>query len=109
MVPTGLGHMAGGTLSTGAQDHPFAAAALGTAIIHGAHTGRHADSFARLTRAGAARMTRGGQALGHAVEALLAADRAASMAAAAWEVTTAGAVVANRIAELVSASRAGKG
>lgn len=99
----------GGTLSTGAQDDPFAAAALGTAIIHGARTGRHADSFARLTRAGAARMTRGGQALGHAVEALLAADRAASMAAAAWEVTTAGAVVANRIAELVGASRAGKG
>ena len=98
----------GGTLSSGAQDDPFAAAALGTAIIHGARTGRHAEGFARLTRAGAARMTRGGQALGHAVEALLAADRAASMAAAAWEVTTAGAVVANRIAELVRASRAGK-
>lgn len=99
----------GGTLRGGEPDDPFAAAALGTAIIHGARTGQHEESFARLARAGAARSTRGGQALGHAVEALLAADRAATMAAAAWEVTTAGAVVANRIADLVGAARAERG
>ncbi|MBW7920916.1 MAG: 3-deoxy-D-manno-octulosonic acid transferase [Rubellimicrobium sp.] len=91
----------GGTLTGGATDHPFEAAALGSAILHGTRTSPHAEAFARLTRAGAARALRSGQALGHAVEALLAADRAAAMAAAAWEVTTTGAVVANRIAGLI--------
>lgn len=91
----------GGTLSRGAADHPFEAASLGSAIVHGTRTSPHADSFARLTRAGAARTVRSGPALGHAIEALLAADRTATMAAAAWEVTTVGAVVANRIAELI--------
>lgn len=94
----------GGTLHGGAQDHPFEAAALGSAIIHGPRTAPHDKAFARLARAGAARSLRDGQGLGHAVEALLAADRAATMAAAAWEVTTAGAVVANRIAELIRAT-----
>ncbi|MCC7319454.1 MAG: 3-deoxy-D-manno-octulosonic acid transferase [Rubellimicrobium sp.] len=99
----------GGTLTSGASHHPFEAAALGTAIIHGGRTTPHAGPFARLTRAGAARTIRGGQNLGHAVEALLAADRAAAMAAAAWEVATEGAVVANRIVELIRARQAGAG
>jgi len=97
----------GGTLGGGATDHPFEAAALGSAIVHGTRTRPHAEAFARLTRAGAARTVRSGPALGHAIEALLAADRAATMAAAAWEVTTMGAVVANRIAELIRARTAG--
>lgn len=93
----------GGTLSTGAARHPFEVAALGTAILHGDATGAHAEAFARLTRAGAARAVRSGQNLGHAVEALLSPDRGAIMVQAAWEVSTAGAVVANRVAELIRA------
>lgn len=93
----------GGTLTRGASRHPFEAAALGTAILHGGKTAPHAESFARLTRAGAARAVRSGQNLGHAVEALLAPDACATMVRAAWEVSTAGAVVANRIAEIVRA------
>ncbi len=91
----------GGTLTGTATGHPFEAAALGSAIVHGTRTAPHAEAFARLTRAGAARTVRGGQGLGSAIEALLAVDRAATMAAAAWEVTTTGALVANRIAELI--------
>lgn len=91
----------GGTLSGESQRHPFEAAALGTAIIHGLRTGAHADVFARLTGAGAARAVHQGQNLAHAVEALLAADRCATMVEAAWEVSTAGAVTANRLADLI--------
>lgn len=90
----------GGTLTEGARRHPFQAAALGTAILHGGNTGPHAESFARLTRAGAARAVRSGPNLGHAVEALLAPDVCATMVRAAWEVSTTGAMVANRVAEL---------
>lgn len=91
----------GGTLTGQGQRHPFEAAALGTAIIHGGQIGAHGESFARLTRAGAARAVHQGQNLGHAVEALLAADRCATMVEAAWEVSTAGAVTANRLADLI--------
>lgn len=93
----------GGTLGTLAQRHPFEAAALGTAILHGGRTAPHAEAFARLTRAGAARPVRSGQNLGHAVEALLAPDRCAEMARAAWDVVTAGAVVSGRVADMVRA------
>lgn len=91
----------GGTLTGRATRHPFEAAALGTAIIHGIRTGAHAEAFARLTRAGAARAVHQGQNLGPAVEALQAADRCATMVEAAWDVSTAGAVTANRLADLI--------
>lgn len=91
----------GGTLTSGAGDHPFEVAALGSAIVHGTHTAPHDAAFSRLTRAGASRMVQNGEALGHTIEALMAADRAATIAKAAWEVTTMGAVVANRIAGLI--------
>lgn len=93
----------GGTLTGSSTRHPFEVAALGTAILHGGATGAQAEAYARLTRAGAARAVRSGQNLGHAVEALLSPDRAATMVQAAWEVSTAGAVVANRVAELIRA------
>lgn len=91
----------GGTLTSGATRHPYEAAALGTAILHGGATDPHAAAFARLTHAGAARAVRSGPNLGHAVEALLSPDRCAAMVQAAWEVATAGSVVANRVAELL--------
>lgn len=91
----------GGTLSGLAVRHPFEAAALGSAIVHGPATAAHAEAFARLCRAGAARAIRSGAALGPAVEALLAPDRAAVLAHAAWDVSSAGAEVASRIVALI--------
>jgi 3-deoxy-D-manno-octulosonic-acid transferase len=93
----------GGTLSgrAGGGRHPFEAAALGSALIHGSATAHHKDAWARLDVAGATRLVRDGAELGRAVEELLASDRAASMAHAGWDVATQGAEVANRVADLV--------
>jgi 3-deoxy-D-manno-octulosonic-acid transferase len=92
----------GGTLRPGASSyHPFEAAALGSAVLHGPETGAHAASYLRLARAGASRTVRTGTDLGQAVEALLSPDKAAAMAHAAWEVTTAGADVGNRVIDLI--------
>jgi 3-deoxy-D-manno-octulosonic-acid transferase len=97
---------AGSTLpgSGGGSRPPFEVAALGSAIIHGPETQPHAATYQRLARAGAARIVRGGTDLGQTVEALLAPDRAAAMAHAAWEVTTEGVDVANRLTDLLRAA-----
>lgn len=82
----------GGTLSgPGPLRHPFEAAAMGSAILHGPETGAEAESFERLRRAGASRVVRLPADLGDAVGDLLAADRCARLAQAAWTVSSAGA------------------
>ncbi len=97
---------AGSTLpgSGGGSRPPTEVAALGSALIHGPETAPHAAAYQRLARAGAARVVRNGADLGKTVEALLAPDRAAAMAHAAWEVTTEGVEVANRLADLIRAT-----
>ncbi len=92
----------GGTMSEGPGGrHPFEAAALGSAVLHGPKTDPHSAVYMRLARAGASRSVRSGADLGRAVEALLAPDKAAAMAHAAWDVTTAGADAGNRVIELI--------
>ena len=92
----------GGTLSKGTdRRHPFEAAALGSAVLHGPETDPFSAYYLRLARAGASRAVRSGADLGLAVEALLAPDKAAAMAHAAWDVTTAGADVGNRVIDLI--------
>jgi 3-deoxy-D-manno-octulosonic-acid transferase len=97
---------AGSTLpgSGGGSRPPFEVAALGSALIHGPETQPHATAYQRLGRAGAARTVRGPTDLGQTVETLLAPDRAAAMAHAAWEVTTDGVDVANRLADRIRAA-----
>ncbi|HBZ44416.1 MAG TPA: 3-deoxy-D-manno-octulosonic acid transferase [Maritimibacter sp.] len=90
----------GGTLSGGPVRNPYEAAALGSAVLFGPQHGTWAESFARLRDAGAARAVTGQSSLGRSVELLLAPDRAAQMAAAAWEVTTNGAQATDRVVEL---------
>lgn len=96
---------AGATLpgSGGNSRPPFEVTTLGSALIHGPETQPHGPAYQRLARAGAARLVRDGAGLGQTVEALLAPDRAAAMAHAAWEVTTDGVEVANRLSELIRA------
>lgn len=94
----------GGTLLPSAEvpRHPFEAAALGSAILHGPFTGGTvAGGWSELRQAGATREVRRADELGPALDELIAPDRAADCAARAWAVSTAGAAVAQRIAAVV--------
>lgn len=70
---------------------PFDAAALGSVVVHGPSTSPQDVAFQRLARAGASRKVSHGGELAHALETLLAPDRAAVMAHAAWQISSAGA------------------
>jgi 3-deoxy-D-manno-octulosonic-acid transferase len=92
-----------GTLSSGARRHPFEAAALGSAVLHGNALAPYAKQIARLSDKGGSLTVRSAAELGDAVETLLSADKVATMAHAAWDVTTQGADVAQQIAALIHA------
>ena len=82
----------GGSLSgTGALRDPMEAAALGSAILHGPRAGAYGVAFGRLGAARAARAVASAQDLSEAMGDLLAPDRAARLAQAAWAVTSDGA------------------
>jgi len=88
----------GGSLSgSGPTRNPMEAAALGSAILHGPRTGRYGPVFGRL---GAARATRAVASTADLCEALgdlLAPDRTARLAQAAWAVASDGAEVTERL------------
>lgn len=69
---------------------PFDAAALGSVVLHGPATQPHFANFTRLARADAARAIAGAGDLAQAIETLLAPDKAAAMAQAAWDISTSG-------------------
>ncbi|MCR8724335.1 3-deoxy-D-manno-octulosonic acid transferase [Frigidibacter sp. ROC022] len=90
----------GGTWTAGAESRsPLELAALGSAILHGPETAGHATDHARLTAAGAARQVVGPVELATEIETLLAPDQAATLAHAAWEVSSAGDEAAGRLLE----------
>ena len=92
----------GGTLVRGGPGHdPCEPAALGSAILTGPEMGGHRRRIQRFLAAGAARTVASPEALGEAVADLLAPDRAAEMARRAWEITSAGSELTDRIIELV--------
>lgn len=103
----------GGTLADGANRNPLNPASLGSVVLYGPEGGRYATSFERLTQAGAARMVRDASALAVEVEHLLAPDKAAEMAMAAWDVTTKGAevgeYVVRRLLDLLDEAESRKG
>lgn len=90
----------GGTLSGDdeAARHPFEAAALGSAIVHGPATGRHSTEWQQLDDAGAARQVGDAEALAATIAELTQPDLVASLANSAWTISTGGADVAIRIA-----------
>ncbi|MDO9527079.1 MAG: glycosyltransferase N-terminal domain-containing protein [Gemmobacter sp.] len=81
--------------------HPFEAAALGSVIIHGPITAPFAEAYDRLNHVGGCRPLIRPTDLGEAVGDLLAPDRAARIARAAWDVTTAGAEATSDVLRLV--------
>ncbi len=85
----------------GARADPDAPAALGSAVVHGIHVGAHAGAYARLRAGEASVEVAGPGEVGAAVEALLAPDRAARQAHAAWSVVTRGAEATDRLAMLL--------
>ncbi|HFQ15007.1 MAG TPA: 3-deoxy-D-manno-octulosonic acid transferase [Rhodobacteraceae bacterium] len=94
----------GGTLAHSKADgicDPYQATALGSVVLHGPKTGIFAPRFARLQSAGAARQVHTQTNLSRELEFLLAPDKVAQMAQAAWEVSTSGAEVSDRLCDLV--------
>lgn len=88
----------GGSLSgTGCLRDPLEAASLGSAIIHGPRPGTHGAIFGRLGAARAARSVASIGDLAEAVGDLLAPDRAARLAQAAWNVASDGVEVTDRV------------
>ncbi|WP_090029348.1 3-deoxy-D-manno-octulosonic acid transferase [Lutimaribacter saemankumensis] len=80
---------------------PYESAALGSAILYGPNVSRHLGAYSRLAAAGAARIVKDAATLGAAVSQLIAPDRAAQMAHAAWEVISDGAEVTDRLLALI--------
>ncbi len=91
----------GGTLDGGGCRDPFEAAALGSAVLYGPQVAPFQRHAARLNAAGASQLIRSASDLGPTVENLLAADKTAQLAHAAWDVTSRGAGVTNRIAAFI--------
>lgn len=91
----------GGTLRGGGCRDPFEVAALGSAVLYGPQVAPYQRHAGRLNAAGASMLIRSGADLGPAVESLLSADKAAQLAHAAWDVTSRGATVTNRIASFI--------
>ena len=88
----------GGTLSgPGPTRNPMEAAALGSAILHGPIAGTHARTLGRLGAARATRAIASAADLGDALGDLLAPDRTARLAQAAWTVCSDGAEVTDQI------------
>lgn len=91
----------GGTLSGGAGTDPFHAAALGSVILHGPALGAHSRRYRRLDAAAAARPVADAAAMAEALSELLAPDRAALMACAAWELATEGSLGTERLVDRI--------
>lgn len=92
----------GSTLVAGEQAcDPLDAAALGSAVLYGPKVQQYLPSYARLVRAGAARIVNDASGLGAAVSHLVAPDRAAAMAVAGWQVITEGAALSDRLIDWV--------
>lgn len=91
----------GGSLFEIGGHNPFEPAALGSAIIHGPHVANFADIYDRLESAGATRKVTDAKSLVVALNACLQADAAATMATAAWEVSSDGSGVTDHVFELL--------
>ncbi|MFV2034056.1 MAG: 3-deoxy-D-manno-octulosonic acid transferase [Halocynthiibacter sp.] len=92
----------GRSLGPGDGINPYPAAALGSAVLHGPMVGRHAAGYSRLAAAGAAQLVRDAGELGAEVQRLQSPDKAAMMAHAAWQITSGGSQVIDRLAELLA-------
>lgn len=91
----------GGTLTDTSACSPLEAAALGSAVIHGPQIAPHDEAYRQLDEMRAAWSLRDAGQLGDAIVDLIAPDRCAVLAQAAWAVLSDGAGAACRIAEAI--------
>lgn len=88
----------GGSLSgQGCARNPMEAAAMGSAIIYGPKPGLYGGIFGRLGAAQAGRAIGDAADLGEALSDLLAPDRAARLAQAAWALSSDGSEASERV------------
>lgn len=91
----------GQSLTNGGGTDPYPSAVFGSAIVHGPYIGNFENAYARFQTANATRLVRDGRSLGQTINALLAPDKAARMAHAAWDICSMGAEVTDRVTDLV--------
>ncbi len=91
----------GGSLVEVGGHNPFEPALLGCAVIHGPHVRNFAEAYARLGAAGAAMEVADAAELSRVLAKVMAPDRAARMAAAAWASVSEGAAVTDAVIEVV--------
>jgi 3-deoxy-D-manno-octulosonic-acid transferase len=91
----------GQSLCNNGGSDPYPAATFGSAMLHGPHLGNFTNAYARFKAVKATLQARDSASLADAVTTALAADIAAEMAHAAWEVCSAGAEVTDRVTDLV--------
>jgi 3-deoxy-D-manno-octulosonic-acid transferase len=94
-------YLGGSLLGAGCVRDPLEPAALGSAILHGPRPGEFGSIFGRLGAARAARAVGSGADLGDALGDLLAPDKTARLAQAAWAVASEGADVTERVMSLI--------
>lgn len=94
--------LGGSLFGAGCARSPTEAAALGSAIIHGRKVGAYGQDFGRLGAALGAIPVSSANDLAEALADLLAPDRAARAAHAAWAVTSEGAEAIDRIVHITA-------
>lgn len=82
--------------------NPFEPAALGSAILHGPQVYNFTEAYERLTEANACIHVTDGQDLAHILETTLEPERAALLATAAWEASSDGADVTDKVLHTLS-------
>lgn len=93
--------MAGSLTPRSTGHSPFAATALGSAVLYGPNVSAHAAAYARLAQARAARTVRGAESLAQAVAQLSAPDQAAAMALAGWDTITESAALTDHLVDMI--------
>lgn len=100
----------GGSLSAqGCRVDPLEPAALGSAVLHGPRNGAFGATVGRLASAQASVLVGSASDLADSLGELLAPDRVARLAQAAWAVTSDGADVTDRVVRLVREMTEGAG
>ncbi|WP_426034272.1 3-deoxy-D-manno-octulosonic acid transferase [Cypionkella sp. TWP1-2-1b2] len=94
-----VSYMGGSLLGEGCARNPMEPAALGSAIVYGPRPGGYGSVFGRLGAAQAARAVGSAGDLGDALSDLLAPDRAARLAQAAWALASDGVEVTDRVVD----------
>jgi 3-deoxy-D-manno-octulosonic-acid transferase len=93
--------MGGSLTGQGCVRNPMEPAALGSAILYGPRPGKFGNVFGRLGAARAARAVGNAADLGDAVSDLMAPDKAARLAEAAWSVVSDGAEATERVLTII--------